>query len=491
MKKVFIISIVFALFLSACDKDKPGSGTGETDETLTFTSFTPQRGIPGQVIKLTGKNFHANKALNFVDFAGNTAIAEVIEVKADELTVKVPVTAVTGKISVRIGSKTVVSIQDFIVDPALSITGFQPLSGNVGTEVIITGNNFDANPAAKIGGMSVTVLEKSATQIKVLVPANIPLGNHKITVTSHGQTIEAATSFTVVPNADFNWIMKQNIYNVDKLYTDATAFVHGDKLYFGLGKHIGAGPSQYNSHFWQYDVATGEWIQAVQVPAAFALRDRAVAVSLGSKIYVGLGLGKNDWWELNDPRNSNSWRSLNPFPLTTSTNYAFVVNNNFYVAGVRTAATGPQPTIIYRFHPADNNNMGRWEEVAQFYETVFWPSVFVIGADAYIGGDWNVSENARPYYKFSPHNNHSITKVTSLTATEPLNKRRNNAFVLDGKGYVLMEGSKVYEYTPDANGGQWRVAHNNVNGPTIHYGATINGKAYGWDYVGNIHEFRR
>lgn len=492
MKQTFVISVISCLLgsiLSACHKPGPDSGTGTA--VLEFTSFTPEHGIPGQLIKLVGNNFHLDKEQNLVAFAGNTAIAEVVEAKANELTVKVPFTATSGKISIRVGNRTVVSAQDFMVDPVVAITGFLPLSGNIGTHITITGVSFDANPIVKIGGVTATILDKSATSIKVSIPTGLAVGAHKVTISGNGQTVEAAELFTVLASPNFNWSAKLNVFNVDKIYADATAFVYGNTLFMGLGKDLSATPYANNDRFWSYDKTAGRWNAANTVPAGFALRDRALAITYSNKVYVGLGIGKSDWWELADPNDPNSWRPLTPFPLTTETRnaFAFVANNNLYVAGVNTTGARPFPTIIYQFHPAGNSSMGSWTEVARIPFAIYYSASFVIGNEVYIGGELDPADNTRPYYKFSPLNNNAVAKVAGLPAAT-INTRRNNAFSLNGKGYVLAT-NKVYEYTPTASGGQWRLALDNPNAPEIHYGAVVEGKAYGWDFLGNVYEFKQ
>jgi len=54
------------------------------------------------------------------------------------------------------------------------ISSFNPISGNVGTTVTITGNNFDASPGNNIvyfGGVKATVSSATATTLKVVVPS--------------------------------------------------------------------------------------------------------------------------------------------------------------------------------------------------------------------------------------------------------------------------------------------------------------------------------
>jgi len=487
--------IFFAAILTSCQKSKPSSNPSPNPNpgpvgVLEFSSFAPQRGVVGQVIKLSGKNFSTDKTQNFVNFEGSFAIAEVIEAKTNELSVKVPVTAVTGKISVRVGNKTIVSTADFVVDPELLVNSFTPTSGNAGVEVVIAGANFDGNTTVKLGNLDVTILDRSANSLKVKVPAGLQPGSYKFTITNTVQTKESVQTFAVTESPNYQWSTKLNAFNVDKIYSNATGFVLNDVIYMGLGKDIGVTPNQFNNGFWSYDKTTAQWNAAVQVPSGFTLRERAMSISSNNKVYVGLGLSKNDWWVLESPYDDNSWKSLTPFPLTSQTAnaFAFEVNNNLYVGAVNDNGSRPFPTVIYQFRPSDNNGLGSWVEVARIDFAIYFAAPFVIGNDAYIGGDMDQSNNSRPYFKFTPSNNNAVVKVSSLPAAS-YSTRKNNTFTLNGKGYVLAD-KKVFEYTPDASGGVWRIALDNANAPEIHHCISAGGKAYGWDFIGNIYEFR-
>ncbi len=79
-----------------------------------------------------------------------------------------------------------------------SITSFSPNSGSVGTNVFITGKNFDpkaANNVVKIGEAKATVTSAKATEIFITVPEGATTG--KISVTVNGKTDTGGT-FTVI-----------------------------------------------------------------------------------------------------------------------------------------------------------------------------------------------------------------------------------------------------------------------------------------------------
>jgi hypothetical protein len=81
---------------------------------------------------------------------------------------------------------------------SITITGFTPASGPVGTSVNLTGSGFtDATKVAFHGTAAATFSVDSDTQITAPVPSGATTGT--IAVTTPGGTVASATSFTVVP----------------------------------------------------------------------------------------------------------------------------------------------------------------------------------------------------------------------------------------------------------------------------------------------------
>lgn len=81
-----------------------------------------------------------------------------------------------------------------------TITSFTPISGPIGTTVIITGTNFDATPANNIvmfNGTAATVTASTSTSITATVPTGATTG--LISVTVGGNTATSTTNFTVAP----------------------------------------------------------------------------------------------------------------------------------------------------------------------------------------------------------------------------------------------------------------------------------------------------
>jgi ELWxxDGT repeat protein len=166
----------------------------------SITAFTPVSGQVGTSVTIIGENFSAIPAENVVKFNGTTA---VVTASSDiTITTSVPAGAASGPISVSIGDQTAMSSESFTVtDPAVPgpvIAGFDPTSGQVGTSVTITGENFHANAAnniVKFNGSTATVLANTANSLVVEVPVDATTGS--VTVTVGDQTATGVNNFVV------------------------------------------------------------------------------------------------------------------------------------------------------------------------------------------------------------------------------------------------------------------------------------------------------
>lgn len=83
-----------------------------------------------------------------------------------------------------------------------TITGFSPQIGPVGTEVVITGTNFSAQPSnnfVTINGIPVPVIASTPTTLTVLIPEGALTG--ELTVTVDENSVTSQELFTVPPPA--------------------------------------------------------------------------------------------------------------------------------------------------------------------------------------------------------------------------------------------------------------------------------------------------
>jgi IPT/TIG domain len=154
----------------------------------------PGEGGVGNELTITGTGFAAATA---VQFGGVRATPMVIS--DTELRVRVPEGAAKGPISVVTPTGMTASTDTFIPGAAQvgqpRIDRFEPATGKVEDEVVITGSGFTGASEVQIGGVSTPVITGSDTQLRVKVPRGAATG--PITVTVGTTAVTSATEFTV------------------------------------------------------------------------------------------------------------------------------------------------------------------------------------------------------------------------------------------------------------------------------------------------------
>lgn len=168
-----------------------------------ISSFSPTNGSVGTSVTITGTNFSATTTNNIVKFNG--IAASVTGSSATSITTSVPTSAATGKITVEVGGQTATSSGDFTVTVAAAptITSFSPTSGETGTDVTITGTNFNENlylsgNSVKFNGTQAAIKSVTATTIVATVPFDIVTG--KIEVNLNGQIATSVDDFIIIPS---------------------------------------------------------------------------------------------------------------------------------------------------------------------------------------------------------------------------------------------------------------------------------------------------
>jgi sugar lactone lactonase YvrE len=96
------------VFLSACKKHSHSDGDGGDPQ---ISSFTPGSAAKDSIVVISGANFSSVAADNLVAINGVTAV--VVAANASSLSIKVPIHAGIGKISVKVRGKTATSAKDF------------------------------------------------------------------------------------------------------------------------------------------------------------------------------------------------------------------------------------------------------------------------------------------------------------------------------------------------------------------------------------------
>lgn len=167
---------------------------------ISIDGFAPTSGPLGTVVVITGSGFAATPAGNVVTFNGTAAA--VTAATATTLSVTVPSSASTGRITVSAGGDSVTSLQDFTVTAvgAPTIVSFAPASGVAGTQVTVTGTGFNPAPGAttaKLNQSTATLASVTSAQLAFPVPA--ATGSGKLRVATAAGTAVSAVDFIVPP----------------------------------------------------------------------------------------------------------------------------------------------------------------------------------------------------------------------------------------------------------------------------------------------------
>jgi YD repeat-containing protein len=169
--------------------------------TSAVSGFSAASAAPGSTITIYGSGFSTTPADNHVLFNG--VAATVIAATANTLTVIVPATASTGRVTVTDSHGTVRSAATFAVSPAPlgpAITAFSPRIGVAGTAVTIDGSHFQTSVArnkVSFAGVGGTLSTATSSVLRASVPAAASSG--KISVATPYGTASSSSDFFVAP----------------------------------------------------------------------------------------------------------------------------------------------------------------------------------------------------------------------------------------------------------------------------------------------------
>jgi len=223
-------------------------GSGTSAATLTVTrapvieSFDPVLAKPGGWVTLRGANFTGTTRLRLGEMAVRFTVTASTQIR-----VELPLNAVTGTLTVQnaFGSGTTAD-KLTIIGNGPHLTGFDPSSGVIGTEVKLHGHNLDRTTAVEFGGVKVAQFHAPApTQLTVTVPLDARSGPVKL-LSAQGD-FTSATPFYLPPRlakpeklaakpGDVVEFDGRNFLGLDSLYIGGQAvafdFVANDKLKF-------------------------------------------------------------------------------------------------------------------------------------------------------------------------------------------------------------------------------------------------------------------
>ena len=170
--------VSICLFIQSCKKND----SAPPPPSLSISSISPLSDTIGARIVITGSNFSTNRADDIVKL--NEEVAEVVSATATQLTIIVPVSAYSGKITVTVNGQSVTSSDVFTV-PGFSITGFSPSVIGIGYPLTITGTSFSADAATNkvtINGVPATVSFATNNLLTAIVPMGATTGQIGMTV---------------------------------------------------------------------------------------------------------------------------------------------------------------------------------------------------------------------------------------------------------------------------------------------------------------------
>ena len=180
--------------------DVRGGGRAYATETLTIfpapsiTALEPASGVVGAEVRIRGTNFGSD--IRVVTAAIGTTPLTVRAVAPTEIRVQIPTGAATGPITLTIaGLPPVTSAMPFTVLLPVAITGLEPISGPVGTEVTIRGQGFSTvltDNRVTLQSVECPVIAATATELRVRIPQS---GSGSLVVT----VLNAGTGRTTQP----------------------------------------------------------------------------------------------------------------------------------------------------------------------------------------------------------------------------------------------------------------------------------------------------
>lgn len=167
----------------------------------TLTSLNPTTGVAGSSTVLTGTNFNANALTNNQVKFGTTP-ATVTAATPTSLTVTVPNGLSLGlqPVTLTIGASDPTTSVDYAVLRP-HITSLVPAFGQIGSSVVINGNNFNptlANNLVKFGSTTATLTAATSTQLTVTVPNGLE-GQLPVTVQNLSSPFSDPASYDVTP----------------------------------------------------------------------------------------------------------------------------------------------------------------------------------------------------------------------------------------------------------------------------------------------------
>ncbi len=163
-----------------------------------ITGFSPVNGRAGTNVIVRGTNLLGTSGVAFAGTNGPfTVPASFVVLSNGALSVTVPVNAATGPIQVGAPAGSYTTTSNFVIQP--TIFGFSPTAGRPGTNVTITGANFNVKGlVVRFNGVQAQTNNVMFGQLNAIVPASATTG--PISVTTMDGTYTNANNFFLPPS---------------------------------------------------------------------------------------------------------------------------------------------------------------------------------------------------------------------------------------------------------------------------------------------------
>lgn len=435
-----------------------------------ITSFSPEGGVSGDEVVITGQNFTESTKVIFSE----NRQASIISKTENQLVVVIPENATPGVITVTTGAGSATSATSFIANPHTITTVVSELNSlpltitGPGHRILINGTNFSNNTQVRLGDKELQIVYSLPTQILAIMPSGITSG--KISVTRGSHTVEFDETIEV-PSGEW-----KRLEDFPESRPSGKVFVINGKAYYG-----GSPSGSERKDFWKFDPSDNSWASIAEIggitsnDVAFSVNNRGYvgssqgfweynpnddewaqkgnaafftgkAVALNGKAYVLEDLNTTAFYEY-DP-DLDSWTSKAAFPLTSLRNPAvFTLNNKVYVVGGITDASAKTMTVeMYEYDPSTDV----WTQKADFPgKPRGYANAFSLNGSAYVGGgyDYATTMTYEDVWRYDAAQDKWFPSV-------PHPGYFNNAFVIGDKAYSGLYGGSTngskffYEFTP-------------------------------------------
>jgi len=254
---------------------------------LRVFAVTPTHGTVDTPVSIRGKGFAGVAANDTVKFNG--VPATVTSATASELKVSVPYGAITGPVSVTVGSRSATSDVPFVVDE----TGLPPVIGTVSPDVAIVGNTLGiegshlypipGKTSLRIGGRSLDIAQGSGNMhLDSLLPPSASSG--RISVQTPFGTAESVQSVLVVPPGITPAAVRSR--GVSTLDTSAAHMGLADNTAYGAVMFDSEGKSWISLQLANFSGSASSIAYTIYAPGNTAIQQGTVSANAAS-IHIG------------------------------------------------------------------------------------------------------------------------------------------------------------------------------------------------------------